>query len=78
MMRENEQMNAREKEGMNAREMEMCTNILIHQHERPTQMRKHAETKVNKGKMTWLLEENAGCESHREMCDKCFERYLLY
>ena len=49
MMRENEQMNAREKEGMNAREMETCTN-LIHQHERPTQMRKHAETKVNKGK----------------------------
>ena len=28
--------------------------------------------------MTWLLEENAECEGHREMCDKCFERYLIF
>ena len=28
--------------------------------------------------ITWLLEENAECEGHREMCDKCFERYLIF
>ena len=43
-------MNAREKEGINAREMETRSNILIQQHERPTQTRNQAETKVNKGK----------------------------
>ena len=28
--------------------------------------------------MTWLLEENAKCKGHSEMCSKCFERYLLF
>ena len=50
MTRQNEEMSAREKEGMNAREMETRRNILIQQHERPTQTRNQAETKVNKGK----------------------------
>ena len=50
MTRENEEMNAREKEGMSAREMETRSNILIQQHERPTQTRNQAETNVNKGK----------------------------
>lgn len=28
--------------------------------------------------MTWLLEENANCKSHAELCNTCFERYLLF
>ncbi len=28
--------------------------------------------------MTWLLEENAKCKGHSEMCSKCFETYLLF
>ena len=28
--------------------------------------------------MTWLLEENADCKSHAELCNTCFERYLLF
>ena len=28
--------------------------------------------------MTLLLEENAKCKDHKEICEKCFERYLLF
>ena len=28
--------------------------------------------------MTWILEENAQCKGHSEMCNNCFERYLLF
>ena len=28
--------------------------------------------------MIWLLDENANCKSHAELCNTCFERYLLF